>query len=88
MGKGLALGEGGDADGGEGHGERYARDAEEERVAVLAGLADEAVEEFERDDFEEPVAVVGVGGLGVRRVVKRARGREGAGLTWRGGGFG
>jgi hypothetical protein len=43
-------------------------------VAVLAGLADEAVEEFERDDFEEPEAVVGGGGLGVRRVVKRARG--------------
>jgi hypothetical protein len=88
MGKGLALGEGGDADGGEGHGERYARDAEEERVAFLAGLADEAVEEFEGDDFEEPEAVVGVGVLEEVGFVKGERGDEGAGLTWRGGGFG
>jgi hypothetical protein len=57
-------------------------------VAVLARQADKAVEEFEGHDFEEPVGVVGVGGFGVRRFFKWARGREGAGLTWRGGGFG
>lgn len=78
-GKGLALGEVGDENCCEGYRERDAGDAEEEGVAVLAGQADEAVEEFEGDDFEEPEAALGWLG-----VVGRGRGR---GLTWLGGEF-
>ena len=60
MGEGLALGEVGDEDGEEGQREGDAREAQQEGVSVAARGGDEAVEEFEGDDFEEPEANGGV----------------------------
>ena len=84
VGERLALGEVGDQDGEEGGREGDARDAQQEGVALLAGRAGEAVEEFEGDDFEEPEAGFWVGGLGcVWGVVVRHGGRGTYIAGWR-----